>query len=51
METADQGSKDLKRSVVKWLCEKGHHIAVADYQRSYAWSESHVTAFVEPELP
>lgn len=50
METADQGSKDLKRSVVKWLCEKGHHIAVADYQRSYAWSESHVTAFVETLL-
>lgn len=42
--------KDLKRSVVKWLCEKGHHIAVADYQRSYAWSESHVTAFVETLL-
>lgn len=42
--------KDLKRSVVKWLYEKGHHIAVADYQRSYAWSESHVTAFVETLL-
>lgn len=42
--------KDLKRSVVKWLCEKGHHIAVADYQRSYAWSESHVTAFTETLL-
>lgn len=49
METADQDSEDLKKSVVKWLSEK-EHIAIADYQRSYAWSESHVTAFVETLL-
>lgn len=40
--------KDLKRSVVDWL--ERHPAAVADYQRSYAWSESHVTAFVETLL-
>ena len=50
MENVDHGSKDLKQSVVEWLCEEGHHIAIADYQRSYAWSESHVTAFVETLL-
>lgn len=49
METADQDSEDLKKSVVEWLSEK-EHIAIADYQRSYAWSESHVTAFVETLL-
>lgn len=49
-KTADQGSEYLKKFVVAWLCEKGHHIAIADYQRSYAWSESHVTAFVETLL-
>ncbi len=49
VKTADQGSKDVKRSVVEWLREK-EHIAVSDYQRSYAWSESHVTAFVETLL-
>ena len=49
METADQDSEDLKKSVVEWLNEK-EHIAIADYQRSYAWSESHVTAFVETLL-
>lgn len=41
--------KDLKRSVVDWLLER-HPAAVADYQRSYAWSESHVTAFTETLL-
>lgn len=40
--------KDLKRSVVDWL--ERHPAAIADYQRSYAWSESHVTAFVETLL-
>lgn len=49
MATADQDSEDLKKSVVEWLSEK-EHIAIADYQRSYAWSESHVTAFVETLL-
>ena len=43
------GSKDVKLSVVDWLSQK-KHIAIADYQRSYAWSESHVTAFVETLL-
>lgn len=43
------GSKDVKLSVVEWLSKK-KHIAIADYQRSYAWSESHVTAFVETLL-
>ena len=49
IETADQDSEHLKKSVVEWLSEK-EHIAIADYQRSYAWSESHVTAFVETLL-
>ena len=43
------GSKDVKLSVVDWLREEDH-VAIADYQRSYAWSESHVTAFVETLL-
>lgn len=43
------GSKDVKCSVVEWLRGEDH-VAVADYQRSYAWSESHVTAFVETLL-
>lgn len=43
------GSKDVKCSVVEWLRGEDH-VAIADYQRSYAWSESHVTAFVETLL-
>lgn len=34
-------------SVVDWLLFEDTTINIADYQRPYVWSESHVTAFVE----
>ena len=50
MPDADNNTEEIRRSVAQWLLEENHRTAVADFQRPYTWSESHVTAFTESLL-
>ena len=47
MSDTDNSSEEIRRFVARWLLEENRRTAVADFQRPYTWSESHVTAFTE----
>ena len=47
MPDTDNSSEEIRRFVAQWLLEENRRTAVADFQRPYTWSESHVTAFTE----
>lgn len=50
MPDTDNNTEEIRRFVAQWLLEENLRIAVADFQRPYTWSESHVTAFTESLL-
>lgn len=50
MPDADNNTEEIRRFVARWLLEENRRTAVADFQRPYTWSESHVTAFTESLL-
>lgn len=50
MPDTDNNTEEIRRFVAQWLLEENRRIAVADFQRPYTWSESHVTAFTESLL-
>lgn len=50
MPDTDNNSEEIRRFVAQWLLEENRRTAVADFQRPYTWSESHVTAFTESLL-
>lgn len=50
MPDTDNNLQEIRRFVAKWLLEEDRRTTIADFQRPYAWSESHVTAFTESLL-
>ena len=50
MPDTDNNTEEIRRFVAQWLLEDNRRTAVADFQRPYTWSESHVTAFTESLL-
>ena len=50
MPDTDNNTEEIRRFVAQWLLEENRRTAVADFQRPYTWSESHVTAFTESLL-
>ena len=50
MTDTEPSSDGIKKSVADWLLREDHSTAVADFQRPYTWSESHVTAFTQSLL-
>lgn len=50
MPDTDNSTEEIRRFVAQWLLEENRRTAVADFQRPYTWSESHVTAFTESLL-
>lgn len=50
MTETDRNSDGIKKSVADWLLQEDQPTAVADFQRPYTWSESHVTAFTQSLL-
>ena len=50
MSDTDNNPEEIRRFVARWLLEENRRTAVADFQRPYTWSESHVTAFTESLL-
>lgn len=50
MTDNEPSSDGIKKSVADWLLREDHSTAVADFQRPYTWSESHVTAFTQSLL-
>lgn len=50
MPDTDNNTEEIRRFVAQWLLEENRRTAVADFQRPYTWSESHVTDFTESLL-